>query len=751
MIDLESYRRRIGCFCPFHRKVKKRKRTGNKQSNTTGSHFRYLRVMTVIFIATLFATCIWTDNDSRHDKNRQRLTHQEMKYESNQEKNVFNKLRDVSSKLVRAKSHLEFFTLCEAEKIFPKNLEIHDHLQIAFESPAVKNSLKAIDESCMLEKIHACIVHYRSTTAELRETKLTLLQQLRDVTSSRERCEYLLQKNDSFSSRLQYQLKKTKKKKAEKLRRFKSLQTEQTSSNVWISDLRLTSEHRETISGNEELDDFIIFTALSLLQKEYPSIVVQPPALFRTTGYIYCPYETLQIAHNDANHWLLLSSLNGVITIYDSLNMRPTDSLKTQMKQLFSPDDQMPAYQQKKCHKQVGGTDCGLFAIAYAVGMFHSIQPDQVIYDQSKMRAHLLQCFENQALTPFPIFRANVNNDNSPIRNSSSEWKVPRRSARLARTSKADGIPTSRNSFEVLASQNDEREETISNHEPAEIVEPTSSVQNQPASEKTNPAMSPPKSSSGSILVNLSNVKLTEDEKSVLEKGLNFGVAEKSVNKEALLDDVYKFTRKLKLRAFFNSQETSDPPDNSDAADEEPTDDSSDSEERADMSGNIKNPYWNPSKSPPNPLMLYIAAVKESIKGLVNAKVRCKDNLSENERIALSNLKEREDIVIQQADKGGKIVIMNKHDYIQACSEMLRDEEFYQREESDKKKEFIAEIKECIDELSNHITDKEARYLGDDLVKPRTPLFYGLPKDSQSFRTSSPYATYSLRIWIVHK
>ena len=45
----------------------------------------------------------------------------------------------------------------------------------------------------------------------------------------------------------------------------------------------------------------------------------------------------------------------------------------------------------------------------------------------------------------------------------------------------------------------------------------------------------------------------------------------------------------------------------------------SDSEERADMSGNIKNPYWNPSKSPPHPLMLNIAAVKESIKGLVAA------------------------------------------------------------------------------------------------------------------------------------
>ena len=35
---------------------------------------------------------------------------------------------------------------------------------------------------------------------------------------------------------------------------------------------------------------------------------------------------------------------------------------------------------------------------------------------------------------------------------------------------------------------------------------------------------------------------------------------------------------------------------------------------------------------------------------------------------------------------------MNKDDYVKACSEMLRDEEFYQREEIDKKYEFTEEI-----------------------------------------------------------
>ena len=144
------------------------------------------------------------------------------------------------------------------------------------------------------------------------------------------------------------------------------------------------------ISGDNDLDDFIIFIALSQLQQQFPAILI-----YKATGYRYCPHETVQIVHNDAHHWLLLSSLNGKVIIYDSLNMKPTDSLIKQMKQLFSPDDSLPPYHQANCHVQTGSKDCGLFAIAYAVSLFHGIEPDKIVYDQSKMRTHLIQCFDN--------------------------------------------------------------------------------------------------------------------------------------------------------------------------------------------------------------------------------------------------------------------------------------------------------------------------------------------------------------------
>ena len=51
--------------------------------------------------------------------------------------------------------------------------------------------------------------------------------------------------------------------------------------------------------------------------------------------------------------------------------------------------------------KQDGTADCGLFAIATCVSLASSgILPKK--FDQSKMREHLVECFENLNLIPFP-------------------------------------------------------------------------------------------------------------------------------------------------------------------------------------------------------------------------------------------------------------------------------------------------------------------------------------------------------------
>ena len=53
-------------------------------------------------------------------------------------------------------------------------------------------------------------------------------------------------------------------------------------------------------------------------------------------------------------------------------------------------------------------------------------------------------------------------------------------------------------------------------------------------------------------------------------------------------------------------------------------------------------------------------------------------NITCNERKALDNLTKDTSIVIKEADKGGRIVIMNKEFYKRKILEML-DESFYQQ------------------------------------------------------------------------
>ena len=101
---------------------------------------------------------------------------------------------------------------------------------------------------------------------------------------------------------------------------------------------------------------------MNLLQKQYPTITTEPHSLAFSTGYSYCPSETVQITHTGAHHWVLLSSMYSKIAIYDSLNLQPTDFLLNQIRQLFSYDNSMPNFEQIKCYEQVGSADCGLFA-----------------------------------------------------------------------------------------------------------------------------------------------------------------------------------------------------------------------------------------------------------------------------------------------------------------------------------------------------------------------------------------------------
>ena len=91
-------------------------------------------------------------------------------------------------------------------------------------------------------------------------------------------------------------------------------------------------------------------------------------------------------------------------------------------------------------------------------------------------------------------------------------------------------------------------------------------------------------------------------------------------------------------------------------------------------------------------------------------------------------MKNRTDIVIKTADKGGALVIMNSKDYLKEGLRQLNDTNYYQKLNKDPAEDHEKLINNTIDDLvsENAINEETASLLRPN--KLRTPKFYMLPK-----------------------
>ena len=86
--------------------------------------------------------------------------------------------------------------------------------------------------------------------------------------------------------------------------------------------------------------------------------------------------------------------------IFDSMfNNLPTMG-KAQIAALLATEEQMVTAKFMEVQLQCGGRDCGLFSISFTTALVFGEQPGHSIFDQKKMRSHLMHCFEQKQ---FPI------------------------------------------------------------------------------------------------------------------------------------------------------------------------------------------------------------------------------------------------------------------------------------------------------------------------------------------------------------
>ena len=223
MLDIETFRRRIQRSINYKRinevftnaplTAKKNCLSNNAIVLRSIINWKVLLVLLVMTTAIL-----WTPQDTRSSKNRQRVkSFSNFIYKNTEEKILFNQTRSSESKLVRARSHLNYFTKCLEKNVYPKNLDIKsEHFNIAFATNDVKESLWPLDQKTITEKMSLCITHFKLKVIELEKEIARHKDKLRNICDG-ERLTFLQSKFNQFKDKLYKELEKKKHKKFNKL------------------------------------------------------------------------------------------------------------------------------------------------------------------------------------------------------------------------------------------------------------------------------------------------------------------------------------------------------------------------------------------------------------------------------------------------------------------------------------------------------------------------------------------------------
>ena len=154
------------------------------------------------------------------------------------------------------------------------------------------------------------------------------------------------------------------------------------------------------------LSDSEIHAGQMLLKRDYPFVDGLCDPAIKGSLVVPATSEFIQII-NTGNHWVCLSTISttsspDTVKIFDSLYQNTNSTaVEHACRMLMYPGDKV-TFINEKVQRQVGGSDCGLFSLAFATDLCHGIDPTNQKYNQGSMRQHYVNCLENGAMSPFP-------------------------------------------------------------------------------------------------------------------------------------------------------------------------------------------------------------------------------------------------------------------------------------------------------------------------------------------------------------
>ena len=208
-------------------------------------------------------------------------------------------------------------------------------------------------------------------------------------------------------------------------------------------------------------------------------------------------------------------------------------------------------------------------------------------------------------------------------------------------------------------------------------------------------------------MVNLTKKTFSYYEFKLLNRNLNFIPNPGKYNTDKLEEDKNKFIRSVLLKSFFGDENNDD---------NDPY-----------RSLRQSNNQWLPKKVH-HSVETYIEKFNKDFADAQRVNANDRDNLSKEERRALGSLRNRDDIIITHADKGGAVVIISVEDYIKEAERQLKDVDFYAELSHNPTNDHAEVINKTIKGFIKEklITEK----LGKNLIQedPKTPNLYFRPK-----------------------
>ena len=207
------------------------------------------------------------------------------------------------------------------------------------------------------------------------------------------------------------------------------------------------------------------------------------------------------------------------------------------------------------------------------------------------------------------------------------------------------------------------------------------------------------------------DVPLPAEQKQLLSRGLKFVPLKPKVNFMSTLFHCYRYFRRLRLAAHF--------------ANVVPPSVSKDPSEIASLFPRQPS-TWTPKPGEFSALDNYIDTCTHEINKL-NPKPLEHSNLTAQELKALNDLKQRKDVVIKPADKGGAIVVWRADLYQAEVEKQLSDTTFYEPRHKSTVKEDNAIVRKTIKEAiqANQLPPEATRAV---VKEPRESRFYVVPK-----------------------